>query len=135
MDDRLERNKALVREVFDRVINGHDPSLAEQYYPEDYVQHEAGIPPGRNGLVAILKALFKAVPDVRMDIKFMIAEGDRVMAFVEHSGTQVLELDGSAPVDKPFRGRSAEIFRVSGGLLVEHWGLAEDPHAAERSWS
>ncbi len=45
-----EKNKALVLEAFDTLLNKRDYAAAERYRSPEYIQHSAHIAPGRDGL-------------------------------------------------------------------------------------
>lgn len=126
MTDHLEGNKALVREVFERVINRHDVSLIETYYPEDYLQRESHIPQGREGLRWVLDTMFTAAPDIEVHILFQVAEDDLVVSFCEFSGTHLGDYFGRPPSGRRFRQQAIEIFRVRDSMLVEHWGVGSE---------
>jgi len=44
------KNKALVLKVFDTLFNKRDYTAAEKFWSPDYIQHDAHIAPGREGL-------------------------------------------------------------------------------------
>lgn len=123
---QILRNKTLVREVFARVINGRDISLATQYYAPDYMQHNPRVAPGLAGLQSLLEYLFTAFSPLHGELALMLAEDDKVMALVEwrgiHSGTFV----GLAATDKNFSFRSVELFRIQNNMIVEHWDVVEN---------
>jgi predicted SnoaL-like aldol condensation-catalyzing enzyme len=103
------RNKALVLEAFDALFNRRDLAAAERYFSPDYVQHSAGIGPGRDGLFALVRAVHR-----RYESALAIAEGDFVMAHGRFSG-------GGRPTRIV-----VDILRVDGGRLVEHWDVMQD---------
>jgi predicted ester cyclase len=70
-DERRHRVLALV----DHVINSHDPAAISRFTSN----------PGIEGTV---RSLLEAFPDLHFDVRWTVAEGDRVVAFVEMSGTQ-----------------------------------------------
>jgi predicted SnoaL-like aldol condensation-catalyzing enzyme len=121
-----QANKALVREVFDRVINGRDPALAARYYAPDYIQHNPRVAAGLAGLQALLSYLFAAFEDLFGDLTLVLAEGDLVMALVDWRGTQTGPFAGRPASGRQITFRSAEIFRIQDGLLVEHWDAVEN---------
>ncbi len=51
------RNKAFVLEAFEALFNRRDYVAAEKYWSPDYIQHSAHIPPGREGLFALIRGL------------------------------------------------------------------------------
>jgi predicted SnoaL-like aldol condensation-catalyzing enzyme len=46
---KAEQNKALVLEAFDTLFNKKDYVSAEKFWSNNYIQHSAHIPPGRQG--------------------------------------------------------------------------------------
>jgi predicted SnoaL-like aldol condensation-catalyzing enzyme len=103
------RNKALVLEAFDALFNRRDLAAAERYFSPDYVQHSAGIGPGRDGLFALVRTVHR-----HYESALAIAEGDFVMAHGRFSG-------GGPPTRIV-----VDILRVDGGRLVEHWDVMQD---------
>jgi len=113
-----EQNKAIVREIFDKVINVGDWELAARYYKEDYIQHNPNVPQGLKGLQGAVKALNAFDPPMRAEIKLMNAEDDMVWLLLEWSG-------GGFPEGAPRMTYSAEIFRVEDGKMAEHWDVLQ----------
>jgi predicted SnoaL-like aldol condensation-catalyzing enzyme len=54
-----EKNKAFVLEAFDTLFNKRDYAAAERFWSPNYIQHSAHIPPGREGLFALIKGPLK----------------------------------------------------------------------------
>ena len=71
-----ERNKKLVLEAFETLFNRRDYATAERYWSADYIQHSAHIPPGREGLFALIKA---APPTLKYENALTLVDGDIVM--------------------------------------------------------
>jgi predicted SnoaL-like aldol condensation-catalyzing enzyme len=103
------RNKALVLEAFDALFNRRDFEAAERYWSPDYVQHSAGIGPGRDGLLALVRSVHR-----RYESVLALAEGDHVMVHGRFSG-------GGRPTRIV-----VDILRVDGGRLTEHWDVMQD---------
>jgi predicted SnoaL-like aldol condensation-catalyzing enzyme len=49
------KNKAFVLEAFDTLSNTRDHAAAEHFWSSNYVQHNAHIEPGRDGLFNFIK--------------------------------------------------------------------------------
>src|SRR5712672_2913437 len=58
-----EQNKALVLEAFDTLFNKRDYEAAARFWSPTYIQHSAHIPPGRDGLFSLVKALPRELRD------------------------------------------------------------------------
>jgi predicted ester cyclase len=116
----------LIADVFAQVINAHRPDRADSFYRQDYLQHNPDVGQGLVGLKDFLVALNQAFPDLHGEIRFALAEGDRVMAQVDWTGTHRGSLFGLHATGKPVRFRSAETFRVQDGLVAEHWDVVDN---------
>ena len=78
-----EQNKAIVLEAFDTLFNKRDYAAAERFWSPKYIQHSAHIPPGREGLFALVRS----TPDtLRYENQVIVAEGDYVIAHGRFSG-------------------------------------------------
>ncbi|WP_214413950.1 nuclear transport factor 2 family protein [Sphaerisporangium fuscum] len=107
-------NTRLVSEYIELVWNQGRTDLAGKYVADDLVQHNPGLPDGRSALVGFVEGFKQQVPDGRFEIRRVVAEGDLV---VTHN------LFTAGPDD---RGTAVvDIFRISGGLIQEHWDVKE----------
>ena len=116
-----EQNKQIVLHAFDTLFNRRDYARAETYWSPRYIQHSAHIPPGRDGLFNLVKAL----PDtLRHETEMIMAEGNMVMLRGRFSGH-----------DQPAPWIVVDTVRVRDGELVEHWDVIEDEVSREASVS
>jgi predicted SnoaL-like aldol condensation-catalyzing enzyme len=103
------RNKTLVLEAFEALFNRRDLDAADRYWSPDYVQHSAGIGPGRDGLVALVRSVHR-----QYESALVVAEGDYVMVHGRFSG-------GGRPTRIV-----VDILRIENGRLAEHWDVMQD---------
>jgi predicted SnoaL-like aldol condensation-catalyzing enzyme len=103
------RNKALVLEAFDALFNRRDFEAAERYFSPGYVQHSAGIGPGRDGIFALVRSVHR-----QYESALVVAEGDCVMVHGRFSG-------GGRPTRIV-----VDILRIEDGRLAEHWDVMQD---------
>jgi predicted SnoaL-like aldol condensation-catalyzing enzyme len=119
--DLSETNKAIVSGAFDTLFNKREYAAAKQFWAEEYIQHSAHIPPGREGLFGLIKAL----PDeFAHELELVMAEGDLVLVRGPFSG------DG-----QPAPWIVVDLVRMEDGLLKEHWDVGEDEATREVSVS
>ena len=118
---REAKNKALVLEAFETLFNKRDYAAAEGFWSPDYIQHSAHIAPGRDGLFDLIKSI---PPTLKYEPGMIVAEGDIVIVHGRFSGF-------GAPVN----WIAADILRVEGGLLIEHWDVIQDEATREQSKS
>ncbi len=115
-EEKIERNKKNVLAFHDLAFNqGKFREAADKYIGNVYIQHNPGVADGIEAFVA-LGGMRKQFPQMKAEIKRVIAEGDLVVLHVHY------QLDpntrGSAVVD---------IFRLDeNGKIVEHWDVRQD---------
>lgn len=107
----LERNKRTVVEYYELAFNDHSPEEAvEKHVGSEYIQHNPQAPDGAEAFVAFVNAF----PEISVDIRRVIAEGDLV---VTHGLVKFAADDpGTVAVD---------IFRLEDGKVVEHWDVLQ----------
>ncbi len=111
LDDRPQRNKALVIEAMTSLFQHRDTSVLERLYAPDYIQHNPGIPQGRNALQALVAGLSQ---DVYYEPGLIVAEGDLVAIHGRIRGW----------ADAP--QITVDLFRIEDGRLTEHWDVLQN---------
>ena len=111
----LEENRQTVRAFYDLAFNQKEPEEAvARYVGSTYIQHNPMAGDGPQPFIEFVRAYTGQFPELRVDIKRVIAEGDLV---VTHS------LLKTSPED---RGTAAaDIFRLEDGKVVEHWDVLQ----------
>jgi predicted ester cyclase len=56
-------------------------------------------------------------------IEHIVAENDLVVVFLNGSGTHKVEFRGKQPTNKRVNIRSADLYRIKNGKIVEHWDV------------
>lgn len=115
-DAALERNKETVLAFYQAAINDKDFDAASAHLGEHYTQHNPEIADGAEGLKERIDFIREKFPELRAEVKKIVAEGDLVITHVH--GVRELGWPGTAIVD---------IFRLdANGKLVEHWDVMQD---------
>jgi predicted SnoaL-like aldol condensation-catalyzing enzyme len=70
------RNKELVLQAFDTLLNKRDYAAAEMFWSPHYIQHSAHIAPDREGLFDLVKSL---PPTLKYEHGTIVAEGNFVI--------------------------------------------------------
>jgi predicted SnoaL-like aldol condensation-catalyzing enzyme len=116
-----EANKALVLEAFDTLFNKRDYKMAERYWSSSYIQHSAHIPPGRDGLFNLIR---NAPATLKYEPGAIVAQGDYVIVHGRFSNT-----------GKSRNWIAADVVRVAGGVLAEHWDVLQEEATESESQS
>ena len=120
----LEENKKLVRRYYELIAG--DLTGIEDLVTADFVDHHfpPDMPPGPAGVRQFFTKFIPAFfSDLRIEIEYLLAEGDRVdchfVAYFKHTG----EFAGIAPKGNPLRIPAISTFRIVGNQLAEAWEI------------
>jgi predicted SnoaL-like aldol condensation-catalyzing enzyme len=109
----LEKKKAIVIELYEKVIAGGDIARADTLLTPNYIQHNPHVPSGRGGFKLYFSSVHKRFR-IKLKILSVIAEGDMVVIHVEQKISSrfinilVLAMDR---------------FRIENGQVAEHWDV------------
>lgn len=126
-----ERNKAVLRRLYDEAFNNGNLAVVHELIAVDAVDHEE-LPPGIEGttpqrLEQFLTMFRAAMPDLRVEVEDMLAEGDKVVARLTLRGSHQGELFGVPASGRPVNVAIIDIVRFDdGGTIVEHWGQVDN---------
>ena len=126
MRDRDKRtaqeNKAAIHRVNVELWQGNFAILDELTAPGFYdriADASSGIEQTKRHVAAVLAAF----PDLQLASQDLIAEGDKVAAHYVLRGTHQNQLFGIPPSGRQVTFSTVIIFRMSGGKIIEQWGL------------
>ena len=111
----------IVLRAFDTLFNKRDYAAAERIWSPRYIQHSAHIAPGRDGLFDLVRSL---PATLRYENHVTAASGDFVILHGRFSGHGL-----------PAAWVVADIVRMEGDLLAEHWDVIQDEATREQSKS
>ncbi|TAK56586.1 MAG: polyketide cyclase [Gammaproteobacteria bacterium] len=114
-----QREKArIVLEFYQRFVIEHDPSVGPKFFGKSYTQHNPMVADGREGLRLFAETLRERFPDLEVEIKRVLVDGDFVILHV-YSSINVCQTGtrGMAVMD---------IFRLEGDRIVEHWDVMQE---------
>jgi predicted ester cyclase len=144
-----ETSKEVVRRWFE-AMERHALDEAVACWAPDAVNHASGrygsqLPRGSEALRRVFEALRLAFPDRRWAIDDMFAAADQVVCRMTVSGTfgapptrppepvppgwvgvESTALVPPSAAGKPYSVKHIHIFRVSDGLIAEHWAARDD---------
>jgi len=108
-EEQEEANRQLAVSAYDTLFKDHDPSVLDRSFDPAYLQHNSV---AANGTAA-LKAFFSGGAQFpAQQAVVSISDGDLVWILSQPVG---------AKADDPYL--AADVFRVDGGLIREHWDV------------
>jgi predicted ester cyclase len=113
-DSMSEQNKQVVREYYERVLNGRDLEAVGDFFVDERTVE---------GVKGGCFRYFEAFPDLHIALDDVIAEGDRVFVRSTMTGTHDGEYKGIPATGRHVAAESAEVFRVADGRFVGYWCL------------
>jgi steroid delta-isomerase-like uncharacterized protein len=121
-----EENKTIVRRVNDEVWSKGQLDVIDELIADDFVATVVGAPEqirGPQGFREFVVMYRTAFPDLRITVDEQFAEGETVVTRWTATGTNEGELMGMPATGKQATTAGININRISGGKLVEGWGL------------
>lgn len=116
VNNKMEKNKAIVRSLIEQVMNERKTELAKDLISPEYTS-----PLGAKGPEAFLqpvKPLVAAFPDIEWKIEDMIAEGDKVMVRWKWSGTHKAQFNIYPATDKIFTNDGMAVFELKNEKVI-----------------
>jgi steroid delta-isomerase-like uncharacterized protein len=118
-----EENKKVVQRFWKAWEEEDFVDLIDELLAPDYVNHSPGMPDqptGPEGVKAVVSMFRSGMPDLRVTIDDMVAEGDKVATRYTIEGTHEGELFGVPPTGRRLSIESMAVERVSDGKIEEH---------------
>lgn len=115
----MAKDVALWYEAFHK----NDPSLLDRILSQQWVDIPAalGQPPGPQGAKEILTELRTAFPDLTIQIRDVVEQGDKVVVRSEIAGTQRGPFLGRVPKGRTLKIQAIDIHEFEDGKIVRTW--------------
>jgi predicted SnoaL-like aldol condensation-catalyzing enzyme len=110
-----QRNLDHVLGLFRDVLQPLDADQVDRYISPDYIQHSPMAAPGRDSLKAFLRMVRAASPNSSQKLLRAFVDGEHVILHYH------VKKD---PEDRGFI--VMDIFRLTHGMVVEHWDCVQD---------
>jgi steroid delta-isomerase-like uncharacterized protein len=123
-----EESKAIMRRFWEVWEQGNVELLDELLAPE-YINHTLAapdLPSGPQGVKEVVSMFRSGIPDLKVVIEDMIAEGDKVATRYALEGIHRGEIFGVPPTGKHLSIKSMTVERLSEGKIVEHWRVTDE---------
>jgi steroid delta-isomerase-like uncharacterized protein len=116
MSERTDRNKALMRRVYEEMWNKKDPALAAAIFSEP------------KGVEEFVHQFLRSFPDLQHTVHDMITEGDHVAVRFSTSGTHSGPWMSFAATGRSVHYTGITWARIADGKIIEHqtwWDQAD----------
>lgn len=122
-----EQNKAAMKKAYES-LNNKDFDAFGTLLADDFTEYAAPEPvKGKGPAVESLKAYMGAFPDMKMEVKKMVAEGNTVMVLISATGTWKSDFMGMKATGKSFKLTDVDIIEFNdAGKATAHWSV-QDP--------
>ena len=125
-----ERMKQIVRNHFEDFVNRRKPEVIRTNMTPDFFDHDGpgGKPTGIEGDEKMMRSMYEAMPDLKLTIADLVAEGDRVVCRNIWRWT-----DSSTGRKMQFHG--FVMWRFEGDRIAERWATVTAPAAVGTEWT
>lgn len=122
-------NKATIRR-FAEAVNSGDVEFASQAFDEifdpDVKQHSPFEVTGVQALKeTVFERLYRAFPDLHLELRDLIEEGDKIVEMDTVTGTNLGEFNGLPPTGRSVSYSEIFIMRFAEGRIAEIWGVVD----------
>ena len=122
-EDMESRNKAVARSFFEDVLDkGKLEDYAKSHAP-DFVANSEGRKASLEEDMSAAREQRKALPDMRVKVNHIVAEGDLVSVYWTASGTNPAAGWGIPATGKSVSVSGMTLFRFERGLIQEEWSV------------
>lgn len=125
--ETIERNRQFVIRHFNELVNKKNLSVIEQNLAPGFFDHDGpnkdAVEQGR----ARLKSMYERYPDLHIDMKDVIADGDKVVVRAIWSGTD-------SSTGKPANWQGFVLWRLSDEKFVERWATISELAPQSLTW-
>ena len=121
--DTVAHNKAVARSFFEDVLDkGKLEDYAKSHAP-DFVAHSEGRKASLEEDMTAAREQRKALPDMRVKVNHIVAEGDMVSVYWTASGTNTAAGWGIPATGRKVTASGMTFFRFERGLIQEEWSV------------
>jgi predicted ester cyclase len=114
----VEHNKRLVVQHFEDFVNRKDLSAIDRNVSPDFVDHDGpgGKPTDRAGDRAMMAAMHKLMPNLKVEVRDALAEGDKVVVRNVWTGT-------NNETGRRIEFHGFVLWRIADDKIVERWAV------------
>lgn len=119
-------NRAVVQRLFDEGFSGGNLAVIDEVIAPDFQIFEPSLPPGPEGLKAIVKKNNASFEGWRFTLHDVLSEGDKVVVRWTGEGRHVASFMDETPTGKTVRLNGISIYELRDGLIVRDWVVPDN---------
>lgn len=117
-------------EVYKKILEIDDTTELGQldnYFTADFKYHDMpeGMPQGLESFKGLLHEYIVSIPDMKFEIKHIMAEGDVVLSHLHLTGTNTGAAMGMPATGKSVAVDGYDCMRFENGKVVEYWTMVD----------
>jgi predicted ester cyclase len=117
----IRRFYAVIEKEFEQAKSGKD-----EWHSPEFIYHGPRGTLNYKDYMQLMDKVAASFPDFKFTVDDIIAEGDKVVARFSVSGTHKGPFMGVAPTGRKVKWDGINIYRVSGGKIVESWAINDN---------
>jgi len=124
-----ERNKEAARRWSEELWGQGKLAVADEIIAANYERHDPGDPfpaHGPDDVKRIVTMLRTMLPDLRITVETMVAEGDIVVSRYSTTATDTVGFMGQPATGRVIHTPAMQMFRFADGKIVESWAVRDD---------
>nr|WP_067059211.1 ester cyclase [Mucilaginibacter sp. L294] len=113
---------------FGEAVNTGNLEALKDVVAEGSVDHDPadGQVAGPQGYIDFFTELRTAFPDLKIEVKHLVADDENVSFAYEVTGTHNGNFMGITPTGKPIKARGMQISKFENGKMTERWGSSNE---------
>jgi predicted ester cyclase len=116
-----EKNKAIARRVLEEILTQGKFEVADEIYAKDFVNHGLHRNADLEEDQAAARWEKKHLPDLKMTLDLMVAEGDLVTVVGTFRGTNSVGIGSLPATGVRVEGRAITVWRIVNGKICDEW--------------
>lgn len=118
-------NSQIFRRILEDAFSTGDLSIVDDLVAPDFIEHQRGARPGREGLKGTIQHLRSWFPDLKLTVVDLVEQDDKVWGRIVARGTHLGTVMGKPGTGTPIQIDIIDICRIVNGTMVEHWGVPD----------
>ncbi|MGE0484989.1 MAG: ester cyclase [Gammaproteobacteria bacterium] len=123
---QLAANEALVRRLFTEGFSGGNLAVVEEIFSPDIKLVDPNLPPGIEGVKAIVKKNNETFDDWSFTLHDVLAVDDKVVVRWTGSGIHAHSFMNEAPTGKRVELNGLSIYQIADGRIVTDWVIPDN---------